>query len=154
MSLSPTAVNLPLRIRCILEGDTHLFTVNVNSDDDIYDLRKAVFIEAKASLVGIEAKDLDLRNVRSFIRLSTTLGDHLRQVGIDLRRNQELSALKADQFEAFPTWGKLRDLFILPLPESALHVLAVKPSEYDRFKCFRTMLKSICRTFPSAHTFR
>jgi hypothetical protein len=66
-SLSEQSLPAPLRLRCLIEREATVFTVEVSVNDEIGDLKKLIHKEKdKGSLRDVNAADLVLLKVSAF----------------------------------------------------------------------------------------
>jgi len=101
-----------LQLHCFLLGDDDTFSVRIESDEDIGDLKKAIAAENKNSFqkIGIDAKDLTLYSI----------------VVEEDSINETLPKVDVAKLKKMPASHKLSRYFSDPLPDNSVFAVIVQ----------------------------
>src|SRR5712672_3124156 len=137
-----TTHNLQLELQCLIIGQTDTFTVEINAEKRVNQLKKAIAAENKSAFqkIDIDAKDLILYSII------------VEEDSID----ETLPKVDVAKLKQMPASHKLSRYFSDPLPDYSVFAVIVQlpPGEYNWLSMPAVLMKSYCFLLPPLRAIR
>jgi len=137
-----TTRNIELELQCLIIGQTNTFSVEINAEKRVNQLKEAIAAKNKNAFqkIDIDAKDLTLYSIV------------VEEDSID----ETLPKVDVAKLKQMPASHKLSRYFSDPLPDNSVFAVIVQlpPGEYNWLSMPAVLMKSYCFLLPPLRAIR